>query len=437
MKTLTINKLLFITLWLFPLWMNAQMTNAQWNNVRWGDWISYNKVFTTTSSTAFVIGTDGWSEGPVIRRTNDGGTTWEDIELNAQIDVGHLYGLSFLDKDNGFVIGAKYWGYGNVLLKTTDNGNTWIDVAPNHGEGNPIVSVNFFDVQNGLVATLDTLYKTINGGTAWAALSLPFQPNDLFFIDANNGYACVADTSGDGLLMKTSNGGQTWDTSLTVWHVNNFFNPLTKVDFVNSTTGFCASKYSNKLYRTTDGGSSWDTIVVPASISDFDFTSTDNGHILNSDEDILRTVDGGQTWDWEYIAPWKMVFINIPHHPLHSFSFFDEQTGFAVGYGFILKYTQATSVTGIKEEKLNGAISLYPNPLIGSQNLTINTSGLRGKCSVQIVNASGQTVLLKEIDAAENNFSVTLSDLNLKAGVYSVTVQTKEERNTEKLIIGQ
>ena len=252
MKTTKINSAVFVTLLLLPAFLKAQ-----WHTVRFDSTNTFTKVFSVTPNTTFVIGREPIKSEPFILRTNNGGTIWDSIPLNTP---GNFYAISelfFIDKDNGF-IGGNNNDTNQVLFKTVNNGNTWIDISPNPTSSSypPIGSINFIDPQNGFVSDGTNLYTTTNGGTTWTSTLLPFEINDLFFTDINNGYACGHLSSSSsypsGIVMKTSDGGQNWNPLLSVNEPNLFVSSFGKLDFVNSNIGF--TELSHKLYRTQNGG---------------------------------------------------------------------------------------------------------------------------------------------------------------------------------------
>jgi photosystem II stability/assembly factor-like uncharacterized protein len=120
-------------------------------------------------------------------------------------------------------------------------------------------------------------WHEVNTGTQRQLLSISFANTQVGYI---GGY--------DGLLLKTTNGGQTWD-SLTEITVMNTFNDVIDLDFVSANVGYAIiSQYGNPTYRgdlfkTTDGGLTW-TAVDAGTIAAYcsHFFSEDNGFITGS-----------------------------------------------------------------------------------------------------------------------------------------------------------
>lgn len=401
--------------------LSVTLSNAQWKAVRFDGSNTFQKVFAATSNTVFAIGTEPVNAEYFILRTNDAGTTWDSIPLNTPSDTFQLSEVFFLDKDNGFIGGRK--NNKQVLMKTTDNGNTWIDITPNLSSGNFIASVNFTDAQNGFATDGTNFYKTINGGTVWITETLSFNIRDLSFVNMSNGFASGTDLFGNGVVMKTSDGGQSWNTLLSIYDPFLFVNSFGKLDFVNPDICFTSLENTNKIYRTKDGGNSWDTIVVDSvwGIQDFDFASADSGHILSSMGQIFRTDDGGQSWTLEYATNWNFYGGGII---INSFSFI-ENTGYtAATNGLIKKYTANVS-TGIKEEKSNSSLSIYPNPFSTSATLEIKNVEFGMKnVELRIYDLLGRDLNGFVI---RNSDSFIISRNNLPNGIYFYKVRNKKE----------
>ena len=78
-------------------------------------------------------------------------------------------------------------------------------------------------------------------------------------------------------------------------------------------------------------------------------------------------------------------------------------------------------------------ITTYPNPTKNHLSLTLENS-IKGRFTVSILNIYGQTVFSKQYTEYRKNEVLSL-DFNLTAGMYLLTVQTKEEVLTSKIVI--
>jgi photosystem II stability/assembly factor-like uncharacterized protein len=85
-------------------------------------------------------------------------------------------------------------------------------VPQNSGTTNILYSVCFTDANTGYIGGSDShLLKTLDGGTTWDTTYTLAGPgfNSVFFTDANTGYA-----AGEGFLFKTIDAGLTWTNQM-------------------------------------------------------------------------------------------------------------------------------------------------------------------------------------------------------------------------------
>jgi len=168
----------------------------------------------------------GRLNGPsnLIKSTN-AGLTYENIDMGAY--TNYQIGVFFLNKDSGFVAGrSNIISEGAVVCYTSDGGNTWVK-----------------------------RYRSfIQNEHAW----------NIIFVNSLVGYATIEKfISGSGNVIKTTNGGVTWER-LTVSNVSGV--NMDPVGFANENKGWIANHYLSGLWQTTNGGVNWTSIPVGNSI---------------------------------------------------------------------------------------------------------------------------------------------------------------------------
>jgi photosystem II stability/assembly factor-like uncharacterized protein len=145
--------------------------------------------------------------------------------------------------------------------------------------------------------------------------------NDIFFANANNGYA-VGD---NGTVVNTSDGGTTWTLKPT-----GISTALNSCHFTSTTTGFVVGD-GGVILKTTDNGTTWtpQTSGTTETLTSIFFINTNNGYIAGENGVILKTTNGGTAWTLQNSGTTENLM--SVHFPISAL-------GYAVGAsGTILK----------------------------------------------------------------------------------------------------
>ena len=215
-----------------------------------------------------------WTNHQRIRQYAGGhNETWGGITFNIDTDVADgmvamppakslanpIVTKSLSIEDVGWLSAQQGWLVsGNRLYWTNDRGEAWDDISP------AVVQLAYL-LPGGQAWALSTsteelvaLYHSSNLGGSWESLEIPLPPGSwwplqLQFSSASSGWMVMQKETGQtfstAILMKTSDGGLTWQT---------FDLPAaSKIVFTSSTEGWLQDNLSSELYRTADGGISW------------------------------------------------------------------------------------------------------------------------------------------------------------------------------------
>ncbi len=194
-----------------------------------------------------------------------------------------LFGVAILPDNTIFVVGSKA-----MLLISTDQGKSWLQRTLKEREGSDLL-----------------------------------QDRDLYAIHFSPGGKVGWIVGEDGIILKTTDGGDTWNRQES-GSKSNLFNVYPIDDQTVVAVGA-----DGAMVRTTDGGEHWQLVKSPKLVSLFDVTFVDKntGFAVGEFSTIITTVDGGQTWTLNYGGNTSDYTIG----PYFSVTFSDPQNGVASG----------------------------------------------------------------------------------------------------------
>jgi len=298
----------------------------------------------------------------------------------------------------------------------------WIPL--NSGTSFSLYSIQFINDSVGFVTGNGTssegiILKTQNQGQSWdtSFFSSTAELGQVFFTDLDTGYAGFGND-----IIKTVDGGIQW-TGLN----DTFVNVSKGLFFVNGRTGYYA--VSGAVYKTNDGGSSWS--MHPAQTS-----NTDGIYFFNEDTGIIggwynpllsKTIDGGNNWS-----------VITSQYSIMSLHFPSSNIGYAVGGNIILKTTNAgdswiPQVSGLDSSQW--LFSIYCTDTnncyaVGAQGIILKTID-GGNTWIQ--QNSGTTQTLNSIYCTLNNCyavggnGVILKTIDGEVGIHKSTIEKKSE----------
>jgi photosystem II stability/assembly factor-like uncharacterized protein len=373
---------------------------------------------------------NGWAVGGYSSRgivhTSDGGITW------AVQDSGHA-GLSVaaVDSRTAWIVCGDIWTVPGALRHTTDGGETWSTVQPalhlnifrvTHLGANDVWAVSLGAYNSGCSWSDSAICHSSNGGTTWTCYPIEedgWGTMDMAFVDPLHGWrVCVSSGEGnEGAIFHTGDGGQTWERQ----HPHGYLGDLEQVSFVDTLHGWAAGNYGG-LIRTTNGGVTWDTLSLRRSegwgMTGVQFFDTLNGWAFSRVGYAYRSYDGGLTWN-------SIFIVDLDH-------------GWVVGdHGSILSYGEtSSSVPHHAPGPVHSfTLSAYPNPFNPNTTLAFDVPRA-GRVTLAIYDLNGRLVeTLTDQVCTAGNYRIELDGATLASGIYFARLQTGSISRTQKLIL--
>ena len=364
----------------------------------------------------------GYSDFPyemrsVIINTNNGGGNWNLVLRDTTDRLSSVY---FINDLVGFAAGSK-------IIKTIDAGNSWQTVDT----GRSITDIQFIDDNIGYAAGDQQILKTSNGGDSWE-LNSNNGSSEIHFTNADTGWAVGG--SYPYYIYNTTNGGSAWY----VQYTSNEFIPKS-VYFVNSEIGWVVDGGSNiggKILKTTNGGITWDQQITGHSANRFTsvhFEDENSGWVIgNWGGVILRTTNGGTDWTEQKSGS---------NSWLNDIYFVDQSTGWIVGDGGVILSTTNGGVTFVEEEKTNEVPETYflsnnfPNPFNPSTKIKYSVPQ-SSQVQIKLFDVLGNEIeTLVNQEKPVGTYELNWNAANLPSGVYFYRLQAGDYVQTRKMIL--
>lgn len=330
-------------------------------------------------------------------------------------------------------------GLGGIVLRTLNGGNSWTPTAAVGGDVYNIFAASQFRI---FAAVNDTtsarIRRSLNGGISWQTsyedtTSGAFM-DAIWMFDLSNGYAMGDPVNGQWVLLKTTDGGFSWQNAASLPQEGSEGGWNNSMFWLNDQIGWFGTN-NNRIYYTTDGGSSWSFANTSFSNSfgvsfatelagmtagnGTDF-STDGGNswsgttgqipgdvfalsglnlspwqfYLVSGSDVYKTSDQGNTFTVNFSRSDAFYHLDMK---LVKLGEYDWICGYAVGEnGSINKYLEVPTVTDISDVSGNYLSEFvlqqnYPNPFNPSTTIKFSLP-VHAHVTLKIVNLLGQEV---------------------------------------------
>lgn len=210
-----------------------------------------------------------------------------------------------------------------------------------------ISAVTFLDTLNGWIGTINTgfgmsILRTQNGGYTWQQQTTRENLNvqSISFVDPLNGWAAGNLGFATGYVVHTVSGGQAWFDQLKISR-HLYYGVKAHHPWEATATGGLDSFFvqAGLIARTTDSGNQWQERRFLTGIGEIDFVDSLRGwaHAAVGDSArFIHTIDGGKTWEIQPYDIRKEIF------GLAGFDFIDSLRGWAVGgsnYPWVIRTT--------------------------------------------------------------------------------------------------
>lgn len=318
-----------------------------------------------------------WS--PLIYKSTDGGKNWTDVSSSINIDSCELKDIQFFDKNNGWIIGSldssdikngSLMNNGRLIFRTSDGGISWTKQYEKKEPNAYLTKLSILDKDNLIILgrmanqEYDTklIMKSSDSGNSWIEDTTKYfnivDYQTMYFIDKLNGYLSGNQIGYNHLILKTTNGGASWDSVYSTrddlrklrdsaYYLYAQYN-LIGIHFTNQNKGFIVGG-TGKIISTSDGGIDWikhSKDQINLDLTGIKFVDSLNGWCIGdtsknrkSSSKIFYSSDGGKNWNNQ---------LQDSTYRIINFNFIDKNNGIAVGlknqadnnyFGGVLKTT--------------------------------------------------------------------------------------------------
>lgn len=304
-------------LMLAALLFAVQTANAEWVRQKTSTFAWLRDVTFVTESKGWVVGSDG-----TILSTTDGGRTWDQAR---RISTDTILQIHFTDENTGWMLCDRdIYSRGqnaiSYLRKTTDGGKTWEKIEFENAGRERVTKLAFNSLGWGTaVGEGGVFYRLQEDGKTWKKTTSAIRYLLLSGSFSDGGTGALAGAG--GTIMFTEDNGLAWDKATLIGNtdarINSVFFASQRLGWAVGTGGAVfACSGGGRLWRSQDSG-------TKADLNDVYFIDNQEGWAVGDNGVMLHTRNGGTSW-WE-------VNSNVKHR-LERVYFFGRH-GWIVGLG--------------------------------------------------------------------------------------------------------
>jgi photosystem II stability/assembly factor-like uncharacterized protein len=323
-------KKLSLLLTFLTVLVSVQSANAEWVKRNTNSFAWFKHISFLDNERGWISGTDG-----VLLSTVDGGQSWVQAK---KFTTDAILQVHFVDENNGWMLCErsvfdKNTRSASYLRRTTDGGRTWEKLEFEEGGRERVVSLLF--APNGRAMAFGeggVIYVLQEDKLSWKRTQTP-----MHYLMLDGAYATEqvgAIVGAGGTIMFTEDSGFTWEKASLIGDRDMRFS---SVSFAGD-KGAWAVGTKGRIYRSNGGGRLWRQQVsgVTANLTDVWFTSATSGWAIGENGVIVRTRDGGNNWT------------DVPSRTTHRLEkiVFNNGRGWIVGFGgTVLTYDEGPSTS--------------------------------------------------------------------------------------------
>ena len=214
--------------------------------------------------------------------------------------TGNLWSVSAVDSN-------VVWASGDSLkvLRTTNGGINWSVISVEQTGSRtifPVYNIFAIDANNAICTgssnTYTSVYKTTNGGVNWSTVfnQIGGFIDNIFMFSNTNGFMSGDPVGGRFSLWKTTDGGNSWDsTGLYLASYSGESGVINNL-FVDGNNVWMGIQGSYKIFRSTNYGSNWTMFYTPAIVNCFWSNNPSSGFYILGATQLYSTTNSGGNW---------------------------------------------------------------------------------------------------------------------------------------------
>lgn len=268
----------------------ASSAHAEWQKRTTNSFAWLRDIAFVDGYKGFIVGTDG-----MMLTTEDGGAKWTP---RPKFSTDTFLQVHFVDDMTGWLLCERNpYARGNnptsYIRKTVDGGRTW-EKFEFEDAGRERVTRLLFNENGSALAFGEggVMYRLQEDAKTWKRIQTA-----IHFLMLDGGFGSErfgAMVGAGGTIMFTEDSGLTWEKASLLGELDTKFNAV----YFAGTNGAWAVGTKGRIFRTAGGGRLWrqQDSTVTANLNDVYFTSATNGWAVGDHGIIVRTRDGGNTW---------------------------------------------------------------------------------------------------------------------------------------------